>query len=272
MEAQVIDDRSDFEARLKEAQSKARQESAESLAAVQKAEDEARDAKGRAWTAQTELSNEQAKVDDLARKAREATVRVEELRAELSKADSAVEEARRLSKDRLTAMQREHERVLNKLEEDTNERVREATGLRDRSLAEKRVMEQKVEELEDECARLRTDLHGAKLRMRFTETAAPAASARAGVPSTNPDDDVFAALTQPSPMFSDDMGPATPLVLESMGDSSAFGGKKEDTAVEAENRKLREMVATMRKEVRMCCVQIPSHFTPRTNPLRRRHF
>ena len=144
LEAQVVDDRTDFEARLKEAQSKTRQEAAEGLAAVQKAEDEARDAKGKAWTSQTELSNEQAKVDDLARKAREATVRVEELRSELSKADSAVEEARRLSKDRLTAMQREHERVLGKLEEDAEERVREAQGGRDRSMAEKRVMEQKV--------------------------------------------------------------------------------------------------------------------------------
>ena len=193
----MADDRADFEGRLKETQSKMRQDAAEALAKVQKAEEEARDAKGRAWTSQTELSNAQSLVEDSARANRELTVRVEELRSELSKADSAVEEARRLSKDRLTAMQREHDRVLNKIEETNNDRVREATGQRDKSLAEKRVLEAKVEEvrcsvlrsrqhlesslkpsiqpscdslrssqLEDECTRIRTDLHGAKLRMR----------------------------------------------------------------------------------------------------------
>ena len=154
LENQINDDRADFDKRLKESQSKMRQEATEHLTKVQvrssgldieatiictnvisatliltrnfasplatrhpqKAEEEARDAKERAWTSQTELSNEQGKTTELTKTVRELTVRVEELTTELSKADSGVEEARRLSKDRLTVMQREHERMLEKLE------------------------------------------------------------------------------------------------------------------------------------------------------------
>mmetsp|Transcript_28589 Transcript_28589/g.54009 ORF Transcript_28589/g.54009 Transcript_28589/m.54009 type:complete len:985 (-) Transcript_28589:27-2981(-) len=252
LENQINDDRADFDKRLKESQSKMRQEATEHLTKVQKAEEEARDAKGRAWTSQTELSNEQGKTTELTKTVRELTVRVEELRTELSKADSGVEEARRLSKDRLTAMQREHERMLEKLEDGNAEHVREANGQRDRAIAEKRTLESKIEELEDEVTRLRTDLHGAKLRMRFTETTAPVANANITEDQIDTNAGVFAALTQPSPMFSDDMGPATPLVIDSMGDSTVGFANNNDGpsgALEAENKKLREMVGAMRHEM-----------------------
>ncbi|GMI18797.1 hypothetical protein TrLO_g13330 [Triparma laevis f. longispina] len=251
LEDQINDDRADFDKRLKESQSKMRQDAAEHLAKVQKAEEEARDAKGRAWTSQTELSNEQGKTTELTKTVRELTVRVEELRTELSKADSGVEEARRLSKDRLTAMQREHERMLEKLEDGNAEHVRDANGQRDRAISEKRTLESKIEELEDEVTRLRTDLHGAKLRMRFTETTAPVSNANNTTEEhIDTNAGVFTALAQPSPMFSDDMGPATPLVLDSMGDSTVgFSNNNNNGNLEAENKKLREMVGVMRHEM-----------------------
>ena len=65
------------------------------------------------------------------------------------------------------------------------DRQRAACAERDRCLAEKRVLEEKFREAEDENVRLRSDVHAAKLRMRFGETTQPQNPARA----------------QPSPMF-----------------------------------------------------------------------
>jgi hypothetical protein len=66
-------------------------------------------------------------------------------------------------------------------------------------------MEDKVRQGEDEASRLRAELHGTKMRMRFNE----------GTAAIDGDAGAFGVLNQqPSPMFSDDMGPATPLVIE----------------------------------------------------------
>ena len=261
LECRMEDERKDFEGRVKAAQDKMREEKREASEKVRstparrivwetaltrppplspwqinKAEKEARDAKSRAFTAETERNNEGDRLKEAAVKERELQVRVEELRTELAKADGGVEEARRLSKDRLASMQREHERVVDKIADEREEEGRGYRGENEKVKAEKRAMEDKVREKEDEAVRLRAEVHGLKMRMRFSEGTAPMSDEQG----------VFAALNAPSPMFSDDMGPATPIVIESVGDRSAFGRPGE---LEVENRKLKDMVGVMRKEM-----------------------
>ncbi|GMH51103.1 hypothetical protein TrRE_jg12734 [Triparma retinervis] len=237
MENQWQDDRKDFEGKIRSIQDRSREEAAEMLRKLTKAEEEARDAKSRAFTAETERNNEADRIKEMAVKERELQVMVEGLRTELAKADGGVEEARRLSKDRLGAMQREHERVIEKMDDEREKEGREIKGQLDRVQAEKRAMEDKVRQGEDEASRLRAELHGTKMRMRFNE----------GTAAIDGDAGAFGVLNQqPSPMFSDDMGPATPLVIESMGEGSAFG---RDAEIERENRKLKDMVGMMRKEM-----------------------
>ena len=242
LERQLADDRSDSERRVKEAQERAREESAAALAKICKAEEEAREAKNRAWAAETECSNELGKLRDYATKERELTVRVEELRTELAKADGGVEEARRLSKDRLAAMQREHEKVVEKLTDAKDGEVAEVRQQFNKAVAEKKALENKAREAEDEVVRLKAEVHGVKMRMRFGESTAPI-DTEAGV---------FAQLNQPSPMFSDDMGPATPLIIDSIGEESStggLGGVGRAAELKAENQNLREMISLMRKEM-----------------------
>jgi len=188
------------------------------------AESSSRDCKGRAWAAETELANEKNKNAQLTEDLNDLKSRVDQLTSELGKSDSGAEEARRTSKDRLAVMQREHERVIAKLNEDNETNLFEARQGRERALEEKRAVEGKMRETEDEIQRLRTELHGTKLRMRFGESTAPIAEA--------------GGIGQPSPMFSDDLGPATPLVLDSLEttkmsalntDSSNFGNNTPDT-------------------------------------------
>ena len=107
-------------------------------------------------------------------------------------------------------------------------------------------MEDKVRQGEDEASRLRAEVHGTKMRMRFNE----------GTSAIGADTGAFGIINQqPSPMFSDDMGPATPLVIESMGEGSAFG---KDAELEKENRKFKDMVGMMRKEMEELTAELMS--------------
>ena len=132
MENQWQDDRKDFEGKIRSIQDRSREEAAEMLRKLTKAEEEARDAKSRAFTAETERNNEADRIKEMAVKERELQVMVEGLRTELAKADGGVEEARRLSKDRLGAMQREHERVIEKMDDEREKEGREIKGQLDR--------------------------------------------------------------------------------------------------------------------------------------------
>jgi len=210
-------------------------------------ENQLRDSNGRNYTLAAELEAATAKTNRLTSDVKELTETVNKLRSDLASEGHHTEEARSTAKDRMSAITREHERAVDKVELEWSEKLRTATQDRDRSFAEKRVLEDKFRESEDEMVRLRSEIHGTKLRMRFGETVG--ASSGSNMQRGNVDQPA------PSPMFSDDMGPATPLVLDSIDSepnpylNNSQGGGGGSEAILAENERLRDTVGLMRSEM-----------------------
>lgn len=185
LQSQQHDLRADYENQISGLQTKLRAAETSSLTSLAAAENQLRDANGKAYALGAELDAEKTKASRLQASVSELTDTVTQLRADLSSEGQHTESARSTAKERIFSIQREHERAVDKLELEWSEKQRAACADRDRCLAEKRVLEEKFREAEDENVRLRSDVHAAKLRMRFGETTQPQNPARA----------------QPSPMF-----------------------------------------------------------------------